>query len=106
MVKILLKFLIPSDDKMITKFIRLSHYLRLNFQSQKIENCLLEERDDKSFKCSYILILDDKMFIRYSAAQQTMEWIVESNSFKDIINYVELKQFMVCIDIQVKIFYI
>ena len=32
------------------------------------------------------------MFIRYSAAQQTIEWIVESNSFKDIINYVELKQ--------------
>ena len=77
---------------MITKFIRLSHYLRLNFQSQKIENCLLEERDDKSFKCSYILILDDKMFIRYSAAQQTMEWIVESNSFKDIINYDELQR--------------
>ena len=90
MVKILLKFLIPSDDKTITKFIRLFHYLSLNFQSPKIENYLIEERDTKSFKCSYILKLDDEICIRYSAAQQTVKWIVESNSFKDIISYDEL----------------
>ena len=32
------------------------------------------------------------MFIRYSATQQAIEWIVESNSFKNIINFDELKR--------------
>ena len=32
------------------------------------------------------------MFIRYSATQQIIEWIVESNTFKEIFNYVELQQ--------------
>ena len=32
------------------------------------------------------------MFIRYSAAQQTIEWIIGSNTFKEIFNYVELQQ--------------
>ena len=92
MVEILLEFLIPYDDKMITKSIRLCHFLNLNFQSPTIKNYLLEERDEKFFKFSYLLKRDDEMFIRYSAVQQTIEWIVESNIFKDIIHFDELQR--------------
>ena len=67
-VKILLEFLIPSDNMMIIESIRLFNFLRLTFQSPKIKNYLLEERDHKSFKYSYILKRDDEIFIRYSAA--------------------------------------
>ena len=89
-VPIILKFLILSDDTMIVKSIRLFYFLRLNFQSPKFKNYLLEERDDKFFRYSYILKRDDEIFIRYIAVQQTIEWNIESNSFKDIISYVEL----------------
>ena len=57
-----------------------------------MKNYLIEERDDKSFRCSYILKRDDETIIRYPAVQQKIEGIVEYNSFKDIINYVELQQ--------------
>ena len=36
---------------MITKSNGLFHYLSLDFQSPKIKNYLLKERDGKSFKC-------------------------------------------------------
>ena len=75
---------------MITKSIRLFHYLRLYFQSPIIKNYLLEERDEEFLKYSSLLTRDDEIFIRYSAAQQRIEWIVESNSFKDIIHFDEL----------------
>ena len=77
---------------MILLSIRLFYFLRLKFQSKKMKLYLIQERDDKFFHCSYILKRDDEMFIRYSAAQQTIEWIVESNTFKEIFNYVELKK--------------
>ena len=46
------------------------------------------------------------MSIRYSAAQQTIEWIVKSNTFKKIFNYIELQKIMDCLDIKAKSFYI
>ena len=36
-VKIILDYLIPSDDTLIIKSIRLFHYLRLDFQSPKFK---------------------------------------------------------------------
>ena len=87
-----MEYLIPSDNMMIILSIRLFHFLRLKFQSQKIKLYLIEERDDKSFRYSHILKRDDEIFIRYINVQQTIEWIIEYNSFKDIISYVELKQ--------------
>ena len=77
---------------MITKSNGLFHYLSLDFQSPKIKNYLLKERDGKSFKCSYSLKRDVKIFIRYSTTQQTSEWIVECNRFKDINNFDELQR--------------
>ena len=67
-VKLLMKYLIPFDGMMITISIGLFHFLRLKFQSPKIKLYLIEERDDKFFRCSYILNRDDEMFIYYSAA--------------------------------------
>ena len=32
------------------------------------------------------------MYLQYSAAQQTIEWIIASNSFKNIISFDELQQ--------------
>ena len=90
--KILLEFLIPSDDTMIINSITLFHFLKLTYRSSKIINYLLEKIDHKIFRCVYVLKRDDEILIRYSASQQTIEWILESNSFKDIINYDELKQ--------------
>ena len=89
-VKSIIEYLIPSDDTMIKFSIKLFYYLRLQFQSPKIKLYLIQERDNKSFKCSSILNRDDEMFIRYSAAQQTIEWIVKSNTFKEMFNFIEL----------------
>ena len=85
LVKSIIEYLIPSDDTMIQLSIRLFHFLRLKFQSKQINLFLIHERDEKFFRCSYILKRDDEMFIRYSAAQQTIEWIVDSNTFKVIV---------------------
>ena len=90
---------------MIIDSIPLFRFLRLNHQSPKIKHYLLEERDGKSFRCSYISKRDDEIFIRYIAAQQTIEWIVESNSFKDIINYIELHQIYGLSRLQSKAFF-
>ena len=92
MVKILLEFFIPSDDTMDNFSIGLFHYLRLNFQSPKFKQYLLTDRDDKLFKCSYLLKRDDEMFLRYSATQQTIGQIIESQKIKDTISWDELQQ--------------
>ena len=92
MIKIILEYLIPTIDTMILKPIILFHYLRLDFQSPKFKQYLLTERDDKLFKCSYLLKRDDEMFLRYSASQQKIGQIIESQKFKDIISWDELQQ--------------